>query len=226
MFQGPAAGASTSRRQVSDIEPEEGDVPILHHVVAPFEPCFAPFPRRRRGPSRDQVIVGDDLCLDETTLDVAVDGTSRLGGLRALANRPGAYLWVARSQESDEIEQSIRRVDKRWERRLFHAGVFEEYRGLFIRQLTKLGLQPRGKRDDLGMLGGGLLAEGVQLGGLLTDLVLPDVGDVEHWLSGEEGEALEELGLLRLEVQRANRLALIQGSGQPGRPVRLLLLPG
>ncbi len=172
------------------------------------------------------VIVGNDLRLDETTLDVAVDDAGRLGGLRALANRPGAYLGVARGQESDEIEQSIRRVDKRWERRLFHAGVFEEYRGLLIRQLTKLGLQPRGKRDDLGMLGGGLLTEGVQLGGLLTDLVLPDVGDVEHRLSGEEGEALEELGLLRLEVQRANRLALIEVSGQPVEQLELLLLLG
>jgi len=44
MFQGPAAGASRRRRQVSDIEPEEGDVPILHHVVAAFEPHF---PRSR-----------------------------------------------------------------------------------------------------------------------------------------------------------------------------------
>src|SRR5260370_26368587 len=101
MFHAPPAGASTSSRQASDIEPEEGDVPILHHVVAPFEPHFSPFPRRGIGPSRDQAIVGDDLCLDETTLDVAVDDTSRLGGLRALANRPATYPSFPRTHQRD-----------------------------------------------------------------------------------------------------------------------------
>jgi len=84
-------------------------------------------------------------------------------------------------------------VDKRWERRLFHAGVFEEYRGLLIRQLTKLASSRAESAMTSACSAVGLLTEGVQLGGLLTDLVLPDVGDVEHRLSGEEGEALEEL---------------------------------
>src|SRR5438270_7274767 len=95
IFQAPAAGGSRSSRQASDIEAEEGDVPILHHVVAPFEPHLSPFPCRGVGSRRNQVIVGDDLRLDEPALDVAVDDAGGLGRFGALANRPGPDLWRA-----------------------------------------------------------------------------------------------------------------------------------
>src|ERR1700694_3214602 len=104
MFQAPAAGASTSRRQASDIEAKETDGAIFHHVVASVEAHFAPFPSRGVGSSRDEVVVGDDLRLDEPTLDVAVDHAGGLGGLRALANRPGPDLWIARGEEGDEVQ--------------------------------------------------------------------------------------------------------------------------
>src|SRR3984893_19534771 len=191
MFQAPSAGASTSRRQASDIEEKETHVAVFHHVVAPFEPHFAPFPRRSVGSRRDEVVVGHDLRLDEPTLDVAVDHAGGFGGLRALANRPGPDLWIARREEGDEAQQSIRRVNEGGERRLLQTRVVEEYRRLFVRQLTDLRLEARGERDDLGMLGGGFLAEGLQLGGLLSDLSLTDVGYVQHRVGGKEGEALE-----------------------------------
>src|SRR5207247_1898434 len=83
MFQTPSAGGSSRRRQpASDIEAEESDVPIFHDIVASLEPDLPTFPGHRVGSRRDQVIVGDDLRLDEATLDVAVDDAGGLGRLR------------------------------------------------------------------------------------------------------------------------------------------------
>src|ERR1700732_3154615 len=107
MFQAPSDGASTSRRQASDIEPEERDLAILHDVVASFEPHLATLPSGGIGARRDEVIVGHDLRFDESTLDVAVDDARGLGRLRALAHRPGTYLRIACRQEGDEVEQAI-----------------------------------------------------------------------------------------------------------------------
>src|SRR5437870_11764830 len=105
MFQAPSAGGSTRRRQpASDIEAEESDIPILHDVVASFEPDLPAFPCRRVGSRRDQVIVSDDLRLDEATFDVAVDDAGGLGRLRSLPNRPGAHFRIARGEEGDEVQ--------------------------------------------------------------------------------------------------------------------------
>src|SRR5438309_2916877 len=101
-------------------------------------------------------------------------------------------------------------MDERRERRLLQARVLEEYRSLLVRQLTDLSLQPGGERDDVGLLGRGFLAKRLQLRGVLADLILPDVGDVQHRLRGEKGETLEQLGLLGLKAQGANRFALVE----------------
>src|ERR1700731_1984600 len=104
MFQAPAAGGSSSKRQVaSDVEAKEGDIAIFHDIVAPFEPYLAPFPGRGIGSGRDQVIVGDDLRLDEAALDVAVDDAGGFGRLRSLPDGPGAHLRIARGEEGDEV---------------------------------------------------------------------------------------------------------------------------
>ena len=117
-------------------------------------------------------------------------------------------------------------MDEGRERRLCQTRVLEEHRSLLVRQLTDLRLQSRGQRDDLGMLGGCFVAEGLQLGGLLADLVLTDVGDVQYGLGGEEGKALEEFGLLGIEAQGANRFAFIEVSRQSVEQFELLLLLG
>ena len=41
--------------------------------------------------------------------------------------------------------------------------VVEEHRGLVVRQLADLGLQPGGQNDELSVLGPGLVAGGLQL---------------------------------------------------------------
>src|SRR5712691_12233031 len=104
MFQAPAAGGSSRRRQAaSDSEAEEADIAILHDIIAPFEPHLSAFPSGGVGSRGDEVIVGNDLRLDEAALDVAVDDTGGLGRLRPLANGPGPHLRIARRQEGNEV---------------------------------------------------------------------------------------------------------------------------
>src|SRR6266581_2139811 len=102
MFQAPLAGLSSSSRQPSDVEAEERDIAVLHYVVAAFEPHLSAFPSRGVGSRRDEVIVGDDLGLDEPTLDVAVNDARGFGRPGPLANRPGPHLGIAGSQKGDE----------------------------------------------------------------------------------------------------------------------------
>src|SRR2546426_7851101 len=104
MSQAPRAGASTSRRQPSDVEAEERAIAILHHIVAAFEPHLTAFPSGGVGPRRDEVIVGDDLRLDEPTLDVAVDDARGFGRPGPLAKRPGPYLRIAGGHKRDKVQ--------------------------------------------------------------------------------------------------------------------------
>src|SRR5204863_8794153 len=117
-------------------------------------------------------------------------------------------------------------VDERRERRLLQARVLEEYRSLLVRQFTDLRLQTGGEGDDVGVLGRGFIAKSLQVRGVLADLILADVGHVQHRLRSEKGEALEQLGLLSLEAHGANGLALIEMAGQPVEQLQLLLLLG
>src|ERR1700732_2162173 len=134
MFQAPLAGGSSSRRQaVSDVEAKEGDIAILHDIVAPLEPHLPALAGRRVRSRCDQVIVGDDLRLDKPTFDVAVDHAGSLGRFRPLSNGPRADLRIAGGEEGDEVEQSVGRVDEGWEGGLFQTRVLEEDRGLVVR---------------------------------------------------------------------------------------------
>src|SRR2546428_8158652 len=72
----------------SDIEAEKAHVAVFHNVVAAFEPHLSAFPSRGVWSRRDEVIVGDDLGLDEATLDVAVDDARSFRCPGPLANRP------------------------------------------------------------------------------------------------------------------------------------------
>src|SRR5438874_11377316 len=138
MFHAPLAGASTSRRQPSDVEAEERDIAVLHYILAAFEPHLSAFSSGGVRSRRDEVIVGDDLRLDEPALDVAVDDARGLRCPGPLANRPGPHLRIAGGQKGHEVQQAVGGVDERRERRLLQARVLEEYRRLLVRQLTDL----------------------------------------------------------------------------------------
>ena len=58
----------------SDVEPEVYDVPVLHHVLAPFQPVLPGFLGRGLAAERYEVVVSDDLGTDEAFLEVGMDG--------------------------------------------------------------------------------------------------------------------------------------------------------
>src|SRR6267378_6775735 len=117
-------------------------------------------------------------------------------------------------------------MDESRECRLLQTRVFEENCGLVVRQLTDLGFQPGREGDDVGTLSRGFLPKGLQFRGLFANLVLPDVGDVEHRLGREEGKALEEFRLLWLKAQGAKGFPLVKVGRQQVEELQLLLLLG
>src|SRR3984893_14235937 len=158
MFHAPWAAGSSRRRQRSDIETEETDVPVLDGVVASLEAYLAAFAGCQVGARGDQVIEGDDLRLDEATLDVAVDHPGGFRRRRPLANGPGPHLRRSPRQEGHQVQQPVRRMDEGAQGGLAQPGVGQELRRLGIGQLANLRLESGRERDDLGIFGPRLLA--------------------------------------------------------------------
>src|SRR5437764_10351364 len=76
------------------IEAELDHVTVLHDVVLALDAGLPRGARGGDGPGGDKVVVGHDLGLDETALEVAVDHPGRLGRRRPDADRPGpGFLW-------------------------------------------------------------------------------------------------------------------------------------
>src|SRR5262245_39311771 len=87
------------------VEAELEDVAVLHDVVLALDAGLPRGPSGGDRPGGDQVVVGHDLGLDETALEVAVDHTGRLGRRRPDAYRPGpGFLWPG-GQECGQPER-------------------------------------------------------------------------------------------------------------------------
>ena len=134
---------TAARRPKSDVEAEEDDVAVLHHVLlalAAHEALFLGGGHRAAG---HQVVERDDLRADEAALKVAVDFAGGLRRFRTLRDRPCAHLGLAGREVGDQAEQSVAGVDEAVEARFREAHVAEEQRFF-------LGVHAGDLRLDLG----------------------------------------------------------------------------
>ena len=100
-----------------------------------------PFSRQAGSdPAADEIVEGHHLGPDETAFDVGVYLARRWLRLRALAERPGAALVLARRQERDQAEQRIGGADHAIEPRLFEAEILEKGLRIFGGELQHLAL--------------------------------------------------------------------------------------
>src|SRR5579864_331322 len=106
MLCAPGAGGSSRSRQGSDIEPEEADVAVLHHVVLALQPYLATFAGDSVGAGGLEVGEGHDLGLDESPLEVGVDDTRGLRGGGAAPHRPGPHLGLTGGEEGEQVEEA------------------------------------------------------------------------------------------------------------------------
>ena len=68
-------------------EPEFHDVAVLYDVVLAFHADLAGGLRGGHGTGREKVVIGDDLSLDETPLEVGMDDAGGLRRRGTLAHR-------------------------------------------------------------------------------------------------------------------------------------------
>ena len=204
---------------VSDVEAELHHVPVLHHVVLALHAGLALRAGLGDRAGLDQVVEGDDLGLDEALLEVGVDDTGGLGGGGALLDGPGAGLLGAGRQVGLQAEGVEADAGEGGEAGLLLADRLEELQRLLLVELGEVRLQLGVEEDRLGRGDQGAL---LVLEGLVGQLVLVDVEDVEEGLGGEQVQVVQELlvaGALD-DARGEERVALLQDLLAPPRPPR------
>src|ERR1035437_9171961 len=83
------------------VEPEVGQVVVLHDVGLRLQPHFAGAFGLGFAARLDEIRIADDFRADEALLDVRVNGAAGFPGRGALPNRPGAVFLAANGQETD-----------------------------------------------------------------------------------------------------------------------------
>src|SRR5207245_8973600 len=83
----------------SDVEPEQQDVTVAHHIVPPFAPHQPLLPRHLVGSRAHEVVVRHRLGADEPALEVGVDLARRVERRTARVHRPRANFILANREE-------------------------------------------------------------------------------------------------------------------------------
>src|SRR6266480_4090980 len=122
---------------------EVDDVSVLDHVLLAFEADLAVIAARGHGAARDQMIVPDDLCADESPRDVAVNLAGGQLRRRPARNRPGAALVLADREKRDVAEQIVAGANHAVESRLLQPEIGQERRRVRRIKLRDLQLDLR-----------------------------------------------------------------------------------
>ena len=155
----------------------------------------------------------DDLGPDEVLLEVRVDRGRGLHGVRPLRDRPGAALVLARRQEGHEAEEVVGGAKEPVERPVREAEALEELGLVLGRHRGDLLLDRRrdGAEGDVRLALPRVELRAGESARKVGRVGLARVEDHEHRLSRQEAEALDELRLLRVDVEAAEGLALFEG---------------
>ena len=111
---------------ILNIKAEVHDVAVLHYVFLSFNAELASFLDSGFRFVLHVVVVLDDLCADESLLEVGVDDSGTLWGFPSLLECPCLYLHLACRDECLEIEQSVCLLDETVDTALFQSEFFEE----------------------------------------------------------------------------------------------------
>src|SRR5208282_1937135 len=83
------------------VEPEVGQVVVLHDVLLRLQPHFVGTLGLRLAARGDEICIADDFGPDKSFLDVRVNRTAGFPRREALPNRPGPVLLAPDGQETD-----------------------------------------------------------------------------------------------------------------------------
>src|SRR5690606_23870339 len=135
-------GASSAQRAgASNVETKVNNVAFADHVALALEPELPGLAGALLAAARDELLVADDLCPDETALEVAMDDAGRLGSRGVLLARPRANLLDSGRVERLQAQQPIGRANHAVQARLGQVHAREELGALGLGQLRDLGFE-------------------------------------------------------------------------------------
>ena len=128
------------------------DVAVLYDVVFAFDIDFAGFAAGGFGTEGDVVVVLDDLCANESFLEVAVNDAGALGCLAAFEVGPGPHFGLTGGEVGFEVEQLVGGPYEAGHARLFEPYLVEEHLPLLIGlKLGDFRLYLGGHDEDFGI---------------------------------------------------------------------------
>ena len=134
------------------------------------------------------------------------------GAKRAAADGPGAALLFARSEVGDQVEQRVGLADESVEAGLFEAEAVEELVALLGFESSDLRLDGGRDHHHFRVLFARVLDERLDLRILESrlELILGDVGHVEHRLGRQQGQIGDVATLVVSELEGAETLAVAE----------------
>ena len=155
---------------------------------------------------------------------VRVDRAGRVDGGRAVADRPRADLVRAGGEERDQAEQPVAQGDHPVETRVGDPELLHEDGRLVGLELAELHLDPGREGLDEGLAMSVGRAKGRRSLPRPGDVALADVQQDEDRLLGQEPEPADRLLLVGVELDIADRRALLQRRLQAGEDGLLALV--
>ncbi len=199
-----------------DIEAEEGDIAILHHIILSFQPHQTLFLGGIHGAAGLQILKGHDLGADKAALKIAVDLAGGLGSLHAPGDGPGAHLILTAGEGGDIAQQVIAGLNEAIQAPLGEPQLRHEHLGLLGLHAGDVLLELGGNRQHGGVLLGSQRGQRLEVIVILPvgHAVLAEVGHVDNGLDAEETAVLQNVMIGLGEGEEAGGLAVGQVSDE------------
>ena len=172
------------------------DIAVLHDVVLALKPQFAGLPGPLFTFARNEIIIGNDLGPDETTLEIGMDNGGGLRCGRTDSHRPGPDLFYPGGEVGLQMQQLVAGANHPVQSGLLQSHLGQELGLVLVFELGKLRLDRRTHGHDLGPFRLCMGAHRVQVG-VVLEAVIVDIGDVKRALDGQQVQITQFEQLVR-----------------------------
>src|SRR5919106_557768 len=123
-------------------------VAVFDDVVFAFQAELTCFFALDLAAVSDEIIIGDHLRPNKTTLDIAMDFPGGLSSDRSLGDRPRPHFVFARSKETDQVQERVSDANEAVARRFPDADFFEECHSVAFIELSDFHFHFTGQSES------------------------------------------------------------------------------